>query len=180
MGDWPTRVASPSATGMLSTLTEGCAIPDIIYALNSSVGTAVWGNAGGAYFVPITIGFPLTIYRMAIQVGTSAAGNVDAGIYDYLGNQLVAAGPVAIGSSGVQVFNITDTPLNPGAYYLSAWCSTVTTATFLRASPGGQVIKSIGMMEQLGLGGLPSPATLSLGTGFVPVITASYAQGGIL
>jgi hypothetical protein len=57
---------------------------------------------------------------MLVLNGATASGNMDVGIYDYAGTRLVSSGSTAqSGTSAFQDFDITDTLLGPGIFYLA-------------------------------------------------------------
>lgn len=175
MNDFPkagSSLGEPGAVGVLST-----------YGPHSLVGQ--WGNtfhsgsasAGawpvnnlGLYF-PIIVSSPCTVYHMAIEV-TTQSGNVDVGIYDALLNKLVSAGSTAVAAAGVQSFNVTDTPLTPGLYYLAMACST-TVAAFRRLAPQGVEARVFGAAQQATALALPSTATFAaMAQNYMPGIAA--------
>lgn len=175
MADWTTKVASPVPIGTLSTAGEGSALMDTMIALNSPTQSGVWDAVNRAIYTPVIVSVPVTVFQMALTVVTSAAGNVDVGIYDYLGNRLVSAGVTAIAASGVQAWDVTDTYLTPSVYYLAGWCSTVTTASFQMFNGAQTATRVAGVQNEGSLAsGLPATAAFSAATtNKVPLIVAS-------
>jgi hypothetical protein len=87
-----------------------------------------WGTNNLARFVPLTLERPILVKRLFCLNGSSVTGNVDMGIYSYDGGQIIAKGSTAhTGTSVFQFFDITDTWLSPGKYYLGVACSVSTT-----------------------------------------------------
>lgn len=134
---------------------------EAINATGVGVASAVWPSANQAIYVPFVVGFPITAVKMFTSNGASAAGNTDIGIYDRTQNRLVSMGPTAqSGTSAIQSFDITDTLLLPGVYYM-ALSSSSTSATFLRSSIAVATLRAMGVLSQASAGTLPSPATLA-------------------
>ena len=94
---------------------------------------AVWGTANLGVFIPFAVDQQIIVTQIHLEV-TTTGGNVDVGIYDEAGNRLVSNGAVATAAAGVQTFNITDTTLVPGRYYVGISCS-ATTPAFKECSP---------------------------------------------
>jgi hypothetical protein len=140
-------------------------------------GTSAWTTANTAVFLPFTISFPYLAQKMAVQVATQS-GNMDIGIYDEKGNRLVSMGSTAVGAAGLQVFDITDTWLNPGTYFMAVNADNVAaflgpTTTILAANHG----RTSGLQQQaVGAVTLPNPATFATFTARnVPFVTISGA-----
>lgn len=134
---------------------------------------AVWPAINKALYIPVLLNRHATAYQMGVIVGTQS-GNLDVGIYDMNGVRLVSAGSTAVAAAGLQIVNITDTPLSPGLYYL-AMCVDNTTAAFNRGSVGAVQSQVSGMQEQaVGAVTLPSTATFANpAASYCPVIMAS-------
>lgn len=184
MTDLPSSVRTPAPTGLISTVGEGSNVADFMLAFGGTVGTAAaWPAVNQAIYVSVVVSQPVTVYQMALLVGVTAAGNVDVGIYDVNGSRIVSSTPTPIGAAGPQVFDIANTELNPGNYFLAAWCSTVTTATFNRYSAAAASLERVhGVQIQTGqAGGLPATATFASATSgaCMPLITASFMQATI-
>lgn len=131
------------------------------------------GNANQAVFVPVPIQKPFRVAQLFCRNGATLSGNIDMGIYDDQKNRLVSIGPVAqAGISLLQVFDITDTLLLPGMYYLAcAWTSA--TATLWASTKTPPFYEGTGLLTQAGLtvGTLPNPAVWTLDTkGYCPLI----------
>ncbi len=94
---------------------------------------------------------------MFVFNGGTASGNVDVGIYDAFGNKMVTMGTTAqAGTSALQTFDITDTTLNPGNYYM-ACAMDGTTGTALRYTLGSlQVVRATGVLSQSTAFALPT------------------------
>jgi hypothetical protein len=138
--------------------------------------STAWGTANLGVYIPVYISAPIKIQKMSVLNGATAAGNTDVGIYDEDMARLVSIGPTAqSGTSVVQTFDVTDTFLNPGAYFL-ALASTDATATFIA---GAFVNTARGRvcccLQETGLssGTLPATATpAAFAQTFIPIIIA--------
>lgn len=131
-------------------------------ALSAVSASFAWPTANLALFIPVEIYQPVTIVKMSVGNGTAVSGNIDVGIYDQFGNKKITSGSTAqAGTSVIQTFDITDTLLNPGLYYLAVAADN-TTATFAGAS--GVVVgdgQAMGLFQQASAFVLPSPATFA-------------------
>lgn len=145
-------------------------------ALNANAlvtpGAAAWPTASTVIFVPFWIPEPVTFTKMFMNIG-AAAGNVDAGIYSEDGTRNISIGTTAAaGSSTLQVFDITDTTLARGRYYMALVADTVTTLTIFRTNPAAGVCQALGLLQQAGV-------TLPLSTNASPATFAKYTQAYI-
>lgn len=96
---------------------ESCG--DAFVTLTSAQASTAWGTANQVRFVPFYITSPIVVVKLLAHNGSTANGNSDIGIFDTAGNRIVAgANPTQAGTSQWQEFDITDTPLNPGMYYV--------------------------------------------------------------
>lgn len=182
MTDFPNRFMPPYNVGVLSTVGDGSPINDLLIAAGQSANNATaWPAVNQAIYVPVVVPAPIKIFQMGLWVVVTATGNVDVGIYDNVGNKIVSSGSTAIGASAtIQVFNITDTVLNPGTYFLASWCSTITTATFQNVLANATCARAGGYQIQSSLAsGLPTTATFANPAGgYTPVVVATYAANG--
>lgn len=159
MPDFPNAVPGPIAVQpMLSTTPLG-----YIISLTNAIGggTAVWPTANLAMYFPFIVTSQITAYSMMFQVGTQS-GNCDVGIYTEQGVRLVSSGSTAVGATGIQVVDITDTVLTPALYFMAMNVDNIT-ASFIRySSPTGNIKQTCGVQEQaVGAVTLPDPATFA-------------------
>jgi hypothetical protein len=137
--------------------------------VNNDVGPLAWPTANVVIYVPFWVPDAITIYKMFLGIGTGA-GNVDVGIYADDGTRLVSAGTTAaVGSTATLIFNITDTNLARGRYYLAAVADTVTTLTIFGSQPNAVIAQALGLLQQ-------ASVTLPLSTGASPATFAKYTQ----
>lgn len=142
-------------------------------ALGFSITASVW-TANRAVYLPVVCEEPVTVTDMAVTVVTQA-GNLDVGIYDWLGNRLVSSGSTGVAAAGVQVIGIADTLLSPGWYYLALCCDS-STAIFRSTTLGTGLARICGLQQQsVGAVTLPNPATFATyATAVAPLVVASY------
>lgn len=135
---------------------------DLLGGIPSSQGSAVWPSANRAILVPFEIGSPRIVTQMAWRNGAAVSGNVDAGIYDLLGNRIVAVGGVAQASTSTQqAGDLTDTVLRPGVY-LMALVLDNTTGTIPRwAVPTANIMGVHGIRQADTAYPLPSTITIA-------------------
>lgn len=78
---------------------------------------AAWASANDPVAIPFTFWETVTVYKLAMQNGSSPGDNFDIGIYDENWVRKVSAGSTAATSSW-QVVDIADTVIGPGRYWL--------------------------------------------------------------
>ncbi len=122
---------------------------------------SAWTTANTAVFCPFTVPWAFLAKKMGVQV-TTQSGNMDIGIYDEKGTRLVSMGSQAVGAAGVQTFDITDTWLLPGTYFMAM--NVDTTAAFFQGVPAASVLTGTGrtlflLQQAVGAVALPNPAT---------------------
>lgn len=169
MSEWPRNQEFNRIT--ISTISpESCGAE--IGCFNVAPASAVWPTANTAIFVPFVVNSPIVVVKMGILNGATVSGNVDVGIYDDQQNRLISKGSTAqSGVSAVQSFDITDTSLLPGIYFM-ALCVDNVTATVYRSSlaiTGGPA--ALGIYNQaVGAVTLPDPAVFAKpsGNGAIP------------
>ena len=126
----------------------------------SEPASAAWPTANMALAFPFVISKTTTVKELWCSNGATASGNVDIGIYDETFAKIISTGSVAqSGTDTCQQFDITDTVLVPGTYYLALSCDNGT-ATFYRFSVTAiRVLQSLGVYRQLTAFPLPSTMT---------------------
>lgn len=128
-----------------------------------------WPAANRALFVPILVPRSLTLVKAFVQ-NVTPSGNFDVGFYDAAGNRLVSSGSTAgSGASAVQVVDTTDTPVNPGRYYL-AMSTDNATATFAGFGPVATILGGGGMLQMAAAFPLPATATFAaMASAIIPI-----------
>lgn len=129
-------------------------------SIGQATSGAAWPAANRAYYIPVSIFSVVTIVKMFVINGGTASGNIDVGIYDSGGARLVSSGTTAqTGTAVVQEFNITDTILRPGLYYLACAMDN-NTGTLEIWNPAAGIIRAFGICEQSSAFVLPATATI--------------------
>lgn len=130
-----------------------------------SIGSAVpatqtWPSANRALFVPLAIAAPYLCNTFWWTNGTTAAGNVDCGIYSGDGTLLAHTGSTAQSGTSVVQSVALGTPLLllPDSYYLGLAMSS-TSSTVFGNLPVAAAVQSWGMAQQASA--LPLPATIT-------------------
>lgn len=120
--------------------------------------SAIWPTANRAMFIPFEVESPLIAYSISIFNGNTVSGNIDVGIHDARTLvRLVSSGSTAqSGIATLQNFNIADTLLNPGLYYMSMVFDNIV-ATMQRTSPTAILQQACGIKEQATAFPLPDP-----------------------
>lgn len=145
-----------------------------IREIENSGGGAPMG-ANDAVFIPFLMPQNGTIKRICVYNGSTATGNIDVGLYDTAGVRLVSSGSTArAGSLAVQVFDISDTLLSPGHYYMAVAVDSIfqsfkVFAEALVRAPG----LVLGMKTQSSAFPLPSNATFADPSTISPLLCMS-------
>jgi hypothetical protein len=153
--------------------------PGIVQHVGTTPTSAAWPATNRAYYFPVIIPQPCTMYRFFwLNGATASTNNLQVGIYN--DNDAGTDGPgtailrgtstLASGANVCQFDNITDTPLDKGRYWLALWGSGTTTTVF-RNAPSATFVRYIGgYLESSLASGLPATATpAQVATPFVPI-----------
>jgi hypothetical protein len=132
MADWPNTLLPPfsvitpwslesmGAGGFTKTTTP---VASGVYTQNA------------AYFYPFRLEVPAVAVKMFLQNGATQNGNVDLGIYDAAFNYKISIGSTAQGvANSFQEFDITDTLLAPGIWWMAFAGNSATGTTFRMAN----------------------------------------------
>lgn len=170
MGDWPqTQECNPIAISTGSPESIGV---ELSAYLTTSVLTTAWPTANLALYVPFVVHRPWTVLKMLIENGATVGGNVDVGVYDGQQNRILSSGSTAhAGASGVQTFDVTDTLLVPGAYFMAVTFDN-NTSTIRGWATAVTLNSGCGVLQQASAFALPSPAVFAAcASAFVPFVT---------
>ena len=146
----------------------------------STPGSAAWPAANRAIYVPFRIANPVTVVKVWWVNGTTAASNVDIGVFTIDGAQISAistgggggAGAAQSGTSVIQMYDITDFTFGPGVFYMGA--SMDGTSHMFRGATGIQVLKVLGCAQQATAYVLPTAATLAtVASAYLPLFGLS-------
>lgn len=136
--------------------------------------STAWATGNQARYVPFLIPDQITIVKLLAYNGSTANGNTDIGLYDEGGNQIVGIAAAAqSGTTAWQEFDIADTTINPGLYYIGLLNSGTTGTYFAYADL--QWGRILGVYSQaVGAGNLPNPATFAALDAFgIPIVAMS-------
>jgi len=180
MPDWPNLNGSGTRS-IVSTYGPECIGGELSFGDLATSETTAWPSANLGQYLPFTINQVQTIYYIRCQNGGAVAGTIDVGIYDADGNRIVTMGATTMaGTSAVQDFNIPDTVLQPGVYYMAMSMSDTATAR-VRGWPmtAGANTSASGCLQQASVATLPSPtATFAASTStFVPLMALMGRAG---
>ena len=127
--------------------------------------SATWPANNQAIYIPFELDMPMIVTQMFTVNGATASGNVDVGIYSADGTRLVSKGSTAqSGTNTIQAYDITDTYLDCGAFYMALALSS-TVGTLFRLSHGAANDWLIwGGLQQASAFALPATATFAVNT----------------
>ena len=137
----------------------------------STAASAVYPTANLALFIPFWLGTSHTAVQLFCWNGATVSGNIDVGIYAADGTKLVSSGSTAqAGVNVLQAFDIADTVLGPGNYYLAVAMDN-TTGTLFRLNIANRTVSGFGCLQQASAFALPAVATFAAyTTSYQPVI----------
>lgn len=168
MSVFPTLNPIPSVLGNLSTMSTASLGSIILKAAGTA--SAVYPTANQAIFIPFRISTPIVVTQMFALVAV-ASGNIDIGIYDEAGTKIVSMGSTAMAGTGVIAYNITDTEIGPGLYYMAVAIDNTTAQLTRITFTATAVTKVLGLAEQATAFPLPATATFATSaSNYVPII----------
>ena len=158
-------VSMPLYGNMVTVSTLGLESLGYVGALGASA-SATYPTANLAMFFPFRVFNPngIVIVKLVVSNGASILGNIDVGIYDASGTKLVSSGSTAqAGISALQEFDIADTTLGPGVFYLAVAMNN-TTGTLTRNSLFVKQSRMLGCLQMATAFPLPATATFATST----------------
>lgn len=129
-----------------------------------------------AVYVPFAVTSTRTAYKMFCLNGSTVDGNLDLAIYNSSGTRLVSIGATAqAGTSVTQIFNIADTSLEAGTYYMAISGSSAT-GTLFRWTSGSVPAEFLNVGREAAAHPLPAAATFAANTATlsVPVFGVAF------
>lgn len=144
----------------------------------SEPASATWPASNRAILVPFRLWKPHTIAKVFVANGAAVSGNIDVGVYDEKFTRLVAAGSTAqAGTSVNQVFDVTDTQIGPGLFYLACALDN-TTGAVLRSSLQTQFCRAVGVVQMASAFVLPATITPAApASDYVPLLGVTFRSG---
>lgn len=174
MTNFPQSVFPTAPT--ISTLSlESIGMEFIISQGGGPGSTGAWPTANKAIYLPFSLKYPTLIKLMFSVNGSSAANTRDLGIYSEDGTRIVSIGSTAgSGTNNIQTYDITDTLIGPGRFYMAIASSNVTSQFFRAAGSSLPRLQALGIYEQTTAFPLPATATFaSLSSLYIPLIGLS-------
>lgn len=159
-------------------------MPVMVSTLSAqSLGMEYAGRGGGSFIstafsaanraiaIPFVNTETITLVKLWAYNGATASGNIDMGIYDEAYAKVVSIGSTAqAGTDVIQEFNIADTEIAPGRYYMVVAMDN-TTGTLRQDSGSTETSKSMGIFQMETAFALPSTLTpADIATARVPLI----------
>lgn len=170
MSDWPlVQLLTLPTIHTYSHESVGIQFVSVDEKMTEELSTA-YPLANRAIYIPFSMSARRTLRKLFCWNGAAVSGNVDMGIYDHSGVRLQSNGPVAqAGINSIQVFNITDTRLTEGMFYMAIWLDNIIGTLFVNAPANVLLVVAAGMHQETVAGGLPSVATFARPTStYVP------------
>lgn len=164
---FPSRASGAQHLFVIDVLGHYGAVPNT----NISVASAVFPGANKVFYMPLRVPVPVLIRQLYCLNGSVVSGNVDVGLFTLDGTKIISSGSTAqAGTTTKQLFNVTDTLIGRGCYYLGITLSN-TTGTFQRITTALAPMSAIGLLtETTGGFGLPAIATFStLANAYMPL-----------
>lgn len=135
--------------------------------------SSTWPAANRALYIPLLVTEDITVTKLWVRNGTTASGNIDMGIYDSAFSRQVSIGSTAqAGTNVIQEFNIADTAITAGQYYIGIAMDNTTGTTFRYSAAGGgaAIVQGWGMAQEASAFALPATATpADLASSFMPI-----------
>lgn len=175
MGDWPQAFQRASMGGLSPNDLDSVGGHLLVTGQHLGNAAVAWPAANLAIYLPVVVHTPVTVVKMGLQPVTPS-GNCDVGIYGLDGNRRLSSGSTASSApSGTQEFDVTDTTLSPGCYYLAVAFDN-TTAVLAGSATAVSLpdAQSCGVLSQSSAFPLPATATFATATsGFIPWVVAA-------
>lgn len=161
MGDWPNTPQPLCVTVHPYSLNACGGIGGYGLSLANFTSSA-WTASNRAVYMPFWLNRPETFVKLFCMNGATASGNVDMGIYDYAGTRIVSIGTTAqSGTNALQEFDITDTQIGPGKFYLALAMDNTTGTIFRTTGSITDFGREAGFLMQESAFALPATATFA-------------------
>jgi hypothetical protein len=145
MADWP-QVGTPAPIMITPFSAFALGVEYGAVATVTPISVA-HGTINLARFFPFVIPEPILVMKLFWHNGGTASGNVDVGIFSEDGKKIISTGAQAQGTISVlQEFDIADTVIGRGRFYLGISASSAT-ATFLSNAVPLQLAKAFGWVQ---------------------------------
>ena len=128
-----------------------------MHAYSASGNATAWPSANLAIYVPLRIPMRVIVVKLWCVTGADSTGNVDMALYDATGVAVASATAAAKVNSNEQVFDVTDTAVGPGLYYVGL--AHDSTGAFVAWTPAAPVPLAQGVLSEAAAYPLPTTAT---------------------
>ena len=125
---------------------------------SAAMNTGLNFTANLAFYVPLAVPRCVVVRKLWFASGSPSTGNVDMGLYNSQGVAVISATATAKASSREQVFDVTDTAIGPGLYYI-ALVSDSNTDGFEGEQPAAPTACAFGVLTEATAYPLPATAT---------------------
>ena len=176
MNEWPLALSRLTHELVISS-----ASPNSVgtFCGNNGFGSAAWPANNRAIYIPFRLAVPAIAQKIFVSNGAAATGNADVGIYDSAGTRLVSVGSTArAGTDAINTFDIADTLLGPGQFYMAIVLSTTSGSVYRNNAPGaGLTACKVAGMAQEALGATTLPATATFATcasAYFPLMAVAF------
>jgi hypothetical protein len=151
--------------------------PVLLNTAQTATTSATWPAANRILYIPVVVEEGASIFQFWTYNGSTAAGSIDVGIFNSSLAKVISSGAVSqSGTSTLQLFDVADTPITPGLYYLGL-SETDNTSTFLRSSANFVALAAEGVLQEGGSGTLPATATpVAPASSYLPLFGASLVS----
>lgn len=134
--------------------------------------SATYPAANRAIYIPLVVTKDITVVKLWCVNGGVTSGNIDMGIYNSAFARQVSIGSTAqAGAGAIQEFDIADTALSAGLYYIGIAMDN-TTGTLYRytSAIGGFHFQAYGLAQEASAFALPATATpADFATAYIPL-----------
>jgi hypothetical protein len=173
--DFPNVVEAHIAPPAISVGSPLCAVGDLLALAGIAATTGGSLVASTAFLYPFLLPQDRTITKITTVNGTTVSGNVDVGIYDEQFARVVSAGSTAQGATGIQVFDVADTFMKAGTYYLAIVADNITGLYNRATGLVAAVLRTAGVVQMATAFPLPSTITpAAMTSAIVPAMSAHF------
>lgn len=122
-----------------------------------------WPAANLAIYVPVAVRQRVIVRSIWFSSASTGTGNYDIGLYDSGGTRIASSTAQSKPASAIEVvYDITDTTIGPGTYYMALVISN-NSDTVYRYAPSAPIALAYGALsESLGSTALPATASWAL------------------
>lgn len=155
----PNRLLMP-ARHSIDTIGDSGLPHPLVYGLAA----VAWGTANRAVYVPIVVPDRVVVRGLWCSTGSTGTGNVDMGLYDVSGAAVISGTGQAKAASATElVFDVTDTAVGPGSYYIAMSSDSATDTFYTHGlTSTAPVATAYGVLTEASAYPLPATATMAL------------------